>query len=57
MVMLTTSREERDMIASYEAGANSFIRKPLSYAEFLDAAREIGRYWLELNEAPATPAI
>ena len=52
MVVLTSSAEERDIIASYELGANSYIRKPVDFNQFLEAVRELGLYWLLLNQAP-----
>ena len=52
VVVLTTSNEERDIIGSYDLGANSFVRKPVDFAQFLDAARQLGLYWLVLNEPP-----
>jgi CheY-like chemotaxis protein len=52
VVVLTTSNEERDVIGSYDLGANSFVRKPVDFAQFLEAARHLGLYWLVLNEPP-----
>jgi CheY-like chemotaxis protein len=55
VVILTTSTEERDIVSSYDLGANSYVRKPVDFAEFLEAARHLGLYWLVLNETP--PAV
>lgn len=52
VVVLTSSREDRDLAASYEAGANSYIRKPVDFDAFVATVRDLGLYWLVLNEAP-----
>jgi two-component system response regulator len=52
VVVLTTSVEERDIIESYDLGANSYVRKPVDFAQFLEAARQLGLYWLVLNKRP-----
>ena len=52
VVMLTSSKEERDVIASYDLGANSYVRKPVDFNEFVEAARQLGLYWLMINEPP-----
>ncbi|MCA2216233.1 response regulator [Jidongwangia harbinensis] len=54
VVVLTTSSEERDIVASYRLGANSFVRKPVIFGEFVDATKVLGVYWLLVNE-PAPP--
>jgi two-component system response regulator len=53
VVVLTTSNEQQDVIASYDLGANSYVRKPVDFAQFVEAARQLGLYWLVLNESPA----
>ncbi len=53
VIVLTSSDEERDILACYERGANSFVRKPVDYARFMDAAKQLGLYWLVLNQQPA----
>ena len=52
VVMLTSSREEQDLIASYELGVNSYVVKPVDFGEFMDAVRQIGAFWAVVNEAP-----
>ena len=50
IVILTSSREEQDLITGYGLGANSYIRKPVDFSQFMEAIRQIGLYWLVLNE-------
>ena len=50
IVILTSSREEQDLINGYSLGANSYIRKPVDFSQFMEAIRQIGLYWLVLNE-------
>lgn len=52
VVILTSSKEEQDLISGYSLGANSYVRKPVDFAEFLDAAKMLGIYWLMMNQSP-----
>ena len=52
IVILTSSKEEQDLLSGYRLGANSYVRKPVDFAQFVDAVRQLGLYWLVLNERP-----
>ena len=52
VVILTSSKEEQDLISGYSLGANSYVRKPVDFAEFLEAAKQLGIYWLMMNQSP-----
>ena len=52
VVILTSSREEQDLIQAYSNGANSYVRKPVDFNQFVEAIGQLGLYWLVLNEAP-----
>ena len=54
VVVLTTSKEEKDIMESYKLGVNSYITKPVNFDKFVSSVRDIGFYWLLLNEAPVT---
>jgi two-component system response regulator len=52
VIVLTSSREERDIVESYKLGVNSYIVKPVDFHQFTDAVRQLGLYWMVLNEMP-----
>lgn len=52
VVILTSSNEDQDLINGYRLGANSYIRKPVDFGQFVEAVRQLGLYWLVLNESP-----
>ncbi len=56
VVVLTTSVEERDLLASYSNGCNAYVQKPVSFDKFLGAAATLGMFWLMLNQRPPAPA-
>lgn len=52
VIVFTSSSEQEDMLRSYDLGANSYVRKPVDFEQFLDATKQLGLYWLVLNDAP-----
>ncbi|HZR68636.1 MAG TPA: response regulator [Burkholderiales bacterium] len=56
VVVLTSSNEEKDIVSSYDFGANSFVRKPVDFDQFAEATRQLGLYWMVFNELPPGPS-
>jgi two-component system response regulator len=54
VVILTSSKEDQDLLEGYREGANSYVRKPVDFDQFMEAVRQLGLYWLLLNEPPPT---
>jgi two-component system, response regulator len=54
VVILTSSKEQQDIIQGYGLGANSYVRKPIDFEQFVEAVRQLGLYWLVLNESPVS---
>jgi CheY-like chemotaxis protein len=55
VVILTSSTDQRDLVEGYQLGANSYVRKPVDFVEFTEAAKQLGLYWLLLNQSPQRP--
>ena len=55
VVVLTSSTQEKDMVESYHLGVNSYLRKPVDFAQFLECAKTLGLYWLLMNKVPGEP--
>jgi two-component system, response regulator len=56
VVVLTSSREQRDIVESYQLGVNSYIVKPVDFEQFTEAMRQLGLYWMLLNQPPILPS-
>ena len=57
VVILTSSKEQQDLVNGYRLGANSYVRKPIDFTQFIEAVRQLGLYWLILNEPPPTRGV
>ena len=55
VVILTSSKEEQDLVEGYSLGANSYVRKPIDFGQFIDAVKQLQLYWLVLNDPPPSP--
>ena len=55
VVMLTSSREEQDLIRSYEAGVNAYVVKPVDFQQYVETVRNLGQFWANINEPPPLP--
>ncbi len=55
VVVLTSSKQDEDVVRSYELGANAYVRKPVEFGEFLEAAKQLGMFWLMINQPPPHP--
>jgi two-component system, response regulator len=56
VVMMTSSRQEQDLVTSYKLGVNAYVVKPLKFQDFVDAVKKVGGFWALINEVPADPA-
>lgn len=54
VVVLTSSKEDQDIVSSYKLGCNSYVRKPVDFSQFVEATRQLGMYWLLLNQPPSS---
>jgi DNA-binding response OmpR family regulator len=57
VVMLTSSREEKDLVESYQIGVNAYVVKPVGFKEFIEAIRQLGFFWAVVNESPPRSAV
>jgi len=55
VVIVTSSKQDKDLLDGYELGANSYVQKPVDFTAFAEAVRQLGLYWLVLNESPPDP--